>query len=144
ADGGTLFLDEIGDMPLALQSRLLHVLSDGEFVPLGATRPVSVAFAVISASLHDIAARVRDGRFREDLFYRLAGATVVLPSLRERADRLALIERCLADEAAALGLPAPRLAPEAVRALDRHGWPGNLRELRHVARFALAMAEGGP
>ena len=143
ADGGTLFLDEIGDMPLALQSRLLHVLSDGEFVPLGASRPVSVAFALVSASLHDIASRVRDGRFREDLFYRLAGATVALPSLRERSDRRALIERCLADEAVALGLPQPRLAPEAVQALDRHDWPGNLRELRHVARFALAMADGG-
>lgn len=143
ADGGTLFLDEIGDMPLALQSRLLHVLSDGEFVPLGATRPVSVAFAVISASLHDIAARVREGRFREDLFYRLAGATVVLPSLRQRSDRQLLIARCLTDEAVALGLPAPTLAPDAMRALDRHAWPGNLRELRHVARFALAMADGG-
>src|SRR5690606_35830624 len=98
---------------------------------------------LISASLHDIAARVRDGRFREDLFYRLAGATVALPPLRDRRDRRALIESCLASEAAALGLPSPRLSPEAMQALDRHGWPGNLRELRHVARFALAMADGG-
>ena len=144
ADGGTLFLDEIGDMPLPLQSRLLHVLSDGEFVPLGATQAVRISFALVSASLHDLGVLVRQGRFRQDLFYRLAGATLPLPALRDRSDRRRLIEQVFAEEAAQGNCASPIIDPVARRRLDEYDWPGNLRELRHVARFALVMAEGGP
>jgi transcriptional regulator of acetoin/glycerol metabolism len=134
ANGGVLFLDEIGDMPLDLQTRLLHALSEGAFTPVGATRPVELDLQVIAATLRDCEALVREGRFREDLYYRLAGATFALPPLRERADKRALIAEVFAEEGA-LGLAA-----EAEAALLAHDWPGNLRELRHVARYAVAMA----
>ena len=141
AHGGTLFLDEIGDMPLALQGRLLQVLSEGEFVPVGAAVPVRVRFALISASLRDIQGLVHAGRFRDDLYYRLSGATLVLPPLRQRADRVDLVQRAFERAAAESGLAAPTLSEDACQALARHSWPGNLRELQHVARFALAVSD---
>ena len=141
AHGGTLFLDEIGDMPFALQARLLQVLSEGEFVPVGAAEPVRVRFALISASLRDIQGLVREGRFREDLYYRLSGATLLLPALRQRADRGELVQAAFQRAAAEAGLPAPTLTVAAHRALARHAWPGNLRELQHVARFAVAVCD---
>lgn len=143
ADGGTLFLDEIGDMPLGLQTRLLQVLSDGEFTPVGATRPVQVRFALVAASLHDVAQLVREGRFREDLYFRLAGATVRLPALRHREDRDLLIERAVVTAAERVGQRAPVLEQPVVRTLVSHEWPGNLRELHHVMRFAVAMDTDG-
>lgn len=143
ADGGTLFLDEIGDMPVALQTRLLQVLSDGEFTPVGATRPVQVRFALIAASLHDVAQQVREGRFREDLYFRLAGATVCLPALRHRHDRHLLIERAAKVAAQRVGRPVPCVEDDAMRALMAHEWPGNLRELHHAIRFAVAMDTDG-
>jgi transcriptional regulator of acetoin/glycerol metabolism len=139
ADGGMLFLDEIGDMPLGLQTRLLQVLSDGEFVPVGATLPVRVQFALVAASLHDLEQQVRAGRFREDLYYRLAGATVRLPVLRQRADRDELVDRAFARAARQCGVQCPALQPAARQALAAYGWPGNLRELQHVARYATAI-----
>ena len=143
ADGGTLFLDEIGDMPLALQSRLLDVLSDGEVLPLGAVRGVRVDIAVVAASLHDIAELVRRKQFREDLYFRLNGVTLTLPPLRERADRQDIVARILNEEAARAGCAvAPVLADAATAAMLAYPWPGNLRELRHALRYALAMAEG--
>ncbi len=141
ADGGTLFLDEIGDMPLALQTRLLHVLSDGEFVPVGATEPVKVVFALVSASLHDIADLVRQRLFRNDLYFRLNGVTVTLSPLRERADRAALTQRIFQEEAADAGFGPVVLDAEVRRCLATHDWPGNLRELRHVARYAVTLAD---
>ncbi|MFO1150845.1 MAG: sigma-54-dependent Fis family transcriptional regulator [Alsobacter sp.] len=141
ADGGTLFLDEIGDMPMPLQTRLLHVLSDGEFVPVGGSQAVKVQVAVISASLHDIASMVRAGRFREDLYYRLNGATLALPALRQRADRKALFESVFQDECAQVGLRRIALDPAVTRILEAYHWPGNIRELRHVARYAATLAE---
>lgn len=141
ANGGTLFLDEIGDMPFALQARLLQVLSEGEFVPVGASEPVRVRFALISASLRDLQALVRDGRFREDLYYRLSGATLMLPALRERADRDELVERAFLRAAADAGIVDLTLTEPATRALARHAWPGNLRELQHVAQFAVAVSD---
>ena len=141
ANGGTLFLDEIGDMPFALQARLLQVLSEGEFVPVGASEPVRVRFALVSASLRDLQTLVREGRFREDLYFRLSGATLCLPALRERADRAALVERAFMRAAAEAGMADLSLSDAAVRALSRHTWPGNLRELQHVARFAVAVAD---
>lgn len=142
ANGGTLFLDEIGDMPLALQGRLLQVLSEGEFVPVGAIEPVKVRFSLVSATLRDLPQWVREGKFREDLYYRLSGASVVLPPLRARADRMQLIEQAFERAGAEAGLSGLTLSDATRRILMRHAWPGNLRELHHVARFATALCEG--
>ncbi|MET7246402.1 sigma-54-dependent Fis family transcriptional regulator [Methylobacterium sp. EM32] len=137
ANGGTLFLDEIGDMPLSAQTRLLRVLAEREVTPVGAAAPQAVDIRVITATHRDLAALVREGRFREDLLYRLAGARFVLPPLRERADLPALTARLLAGRAG-----APRLSAEASAALARHAWPGNVRELVSALDYACAVAEG--
>ncbi|MEZ5830720.1 MAG: sigma-54-dependent Fis family transcriptional regulator [Dongiaceae bacterium] len=139
ADGGTLFLDEIGDMPLSLQTRLLQVLSEQEFTPVGATQPVSIDIAIISATLHDLPKQVREGQFRQDLFFRLSGATLALPALRQRTDRTALVRAIVAEEAARAGCTVV-VGDETMRMLAAYDWPGNLRELRHAARFAVALA----
>ena len=142
ANGGALFLDEIGDMPVDLQTRLLQALSDGSMTPVGGTRPVGLDLQVIAATLRDCEALVREGRLRDDLYYRLAGVKFTLPALRERADKRALIRDVFAEEARGSG-GAGELSAEAEALLVGHDWPGNLRELRHVARFATAMAAGG-
>jgi propionate catabolism operon transcriptional regulator len=146
ANRGTLFLDEIGEMPLALQTRLLRVLEEREVMRVGGTRPVPIDVRVISATHCDLEARVRDGRFRADLFYRLAVLRLALPSLRERAgDVVPLAEWSLKQALAALGArPHPNLAAE-IRAcaplLEAYGWPGNVRELRNLMeRLALFLA----
>ncbi|MGJ7506700.1 sigma-54-dependent Fis family transcriptional regulator [Variovorax sp. GT1P44] len=140
ADGGTLFLDEIADMPLELQSRLLRVLDERRVTPLGTEESHAVDFQLISASHRYLPAMVREGRFREDLYYRLAGVEVQLPALRERSDRLELIHALLAAE----GGSDASLSPEAERLLMAHAWPGNIRQLRHVLRTAAALADGRP
>ena len=142
ADRGTLFLDEIGEMPLSLQTRLLHLLSEGEVTPLGGGRPVSVDISVISATVHDLARMVREGRFREDLYFRLAGVTLTLPALRSRADRGELIAIIFAEEAERAGRRNLGLSDAARTLLLAHSWPGNLRELRHALRYAIALADG--
>ncbi|MFG0687338.1 sigma-54-dependent Fis family transcriptional regulator [Pseudomonas sp. WSY_20] len=142
ADGGTLFLDEIGDMPLSLQTRLLRVLAEGEVAPLGAARRQRVDIQVICATHRDLAARVEQGQFREDLYFRLANARFALPALREREDRLGLIHQLLAEEADACGVSVA-LADDALQALLEYRWPGNLRQLRQVLRYACAVNEGG-
>ncbi|HWH75458.1 MAG TPA: sigma-54-dependent Fis family transcriptional regulator [Methylibium sp.] len=136
ADRGTLFLDEIGDMPLALQARLLRVLDERKVTPLGAEETVEVDFQLVSASHHPLEQLVAEGRFRQDLYYRLAGFEVTLPALRERSDRRALIAELLAQE----GGDATRLAPDALALLEQHPWPGNVRQLKHVLRTAFALA----
>lgn len=141
AHGGTLFLDEIGDMPLSLQGRLLQVLSEGEFVPVGATEPVKVRFALISATLHDLKSLVQAGQFREDLYYRLSGATLTLPALRDRTDLEALIDSTFTQAAADAGVECRPLSMAALDVLTRHHWPGNMRELQHVAKFMVALNE---
>ncbi|ACB32362.1 GAF modulated sigma54 specific transcriptional regulator, Fis family [Leptothrix cholodnii SP-6] len=152
ADGGTLFLDEIGDMPRALQARLLRVLAEREVLPIGATRPTPVDLRVIAATHCPLEALVREGRFRDDLYYRLNGAHVVLPPLRERQDLDVLIDRMLApcgdapaprQRAAALREPATRLAADARAALHAHPWPGNLRELRNALDYARTLCDDG-
>ncbi len=141
ADGGTLFLDEIGDMPLHLQTRLLRVLAEQEVTPLGAERPVKVDIRVIAASHRDLRQMVESGAFREDLFYRLNGASLKLPPLRERADKAFLIDRVFAELAE--GRPGnPHLRGDAISALLAYPWPGNIRELRNVLQYALATCEG--
>lgn len=142
ADGGTLFLDEIGDMPLNLQTRLLRVLAEGEVAPLGAARRARVDIQVICATHRDLSAMVEDGRFREDLYFRLANARFELPPLREREDRLGLIHQLLSEEAEACDVEV-MLADDALQALLVYRWPGNLRQLRQVLRYACAVSEGG-
>ncbi|EWS52928.1 Acetoin catabolism regulatory protein [Methylibium sp. T29] len=137
ADRGTLFLDEIGDMPLALQARLLRVLDERKVTPLGAEETVDVDFQLVSASHRPLAQMVEEGRFREDLYYRLCGFEVSLPALRERSDRRALIAELLALESGGLA----SLTPEAQTLLEQHPWPGNVRQLRHALRTALALAD---
>jgi transcriptional regulator of acetoin/glycerol metabolism len=141
SDGGTLFLDEIGDMPLQLQTRLLRVLSEREVLPLGAERPVKVALTVIAASHRDLRKQIAAGTFREDLYYRLCGATLSLPALRERGDKLYIIDRILREEAEQLSAMTA-ISPAAIDRLLEYDWPGNVRQLRNVIRFALAISDG--
>ena len=143
ADGGTLFLDEIGDMPLHLQTRFLRVLSESEVLPLGAERPIAVQLEVIAATHRNLKACVDAGSFREDLYYRLCGATLQLPPLRERSDRRYLIDTVFEEEAGRLGSHA-RLTPAALKLLLAHPWPGNVRELRNALRYALALCGDRP
>jgi transcriptional regulator of acetoin/glycerol metabolism len=138
ATGGTLFLDEIGDMPLALQARLLRVLDERTVTPLGTEEPQSVEFQLLSATHRQLAQLVADGEFREDLYYRLAGIEMALPALRDRLDRAELIRAVLAEEGGA-ELP---LDPTAWDLLMQHPWPGNVRQMRHVLRTAVALANG--
>ena len=140
ADGGTLFLDEIGDMPLALQTRLLRVLAEGEVLPVGSAQPRRVDVRLVCATHRDLQARVAAGLFREDLFYRLNGAIFQLPPLRARGDRLALARRLLDEECGER--PAPELAPQVQEAILAHDWPGNVRELRNALRYACALCDG--
>jgi transcriptional regulator of acetoin/glycerol metabolism len=143
SDGGTLFLDEIGDMPLVLQTRLLRVLSEREILPLGAEKPIRVDLHVIAASHRDLRRQIGTGTFREDLYYRLCGATLALPPLRERTDKDFLIDRILEAEASAMNAN-PAISPQARARLAGHDWPGNVRELRNALCFALSIADGEP
>jgi sigma-54 dependent transcriptional regulator, acetoin dehydrogenase operon transcriptional activator AcoR len=141
ANGGTLFLDEIGDMPLLLQARLLRVLSEREVLPVGATQPIAVTLHVVSATHCDLPALVRQGRFRDDLVYRISGAHLALPPLRERSDLGGMIDQLLRQVGSQAGprSPAPVLSPEARKCLMSHRWPGNLRELRNVIDYARSV-----
>jgi len=139
ADGGTLLLDEIGDMPLALQTRLLRVLEDRMVVPIGG-EPQAVNVRIISASHRNLLERVEDGSFREDLYYRLNGLEIDLPALRERSDKSQLLDFILAEEA---GEQTVALEPSARRALLDFNWPGNVRQLRNVLRTLVALCEVG-
>jgi transcriptional regulator of acetoin/glycerol metabolism len=138
ADGGTLFLDEIADMPLELQARLLRVLDERQVTPLGTEETHPVDFQLVSASHQHLPSLVREGRFREDLYYRLAGIELDLPALRDRTDKRELIHDVLKDE----GGSDCRLGEDAERVLMAYPWPGNLRQLRHVLRSAAALADG--
>lgn len=145
ANGGTLFLDEIGELPPEAQAILLRVLQEGQVRPVGADRPVSVNVRIVAASHKSLWGLVQDGSFREDLFYRLNGARVSVPPLRERAKDLpqisAAIIRRLSKE---MGFRNPRLTPEALEVLGAYDWPGNIRELRNVlVRSILFSARGG-
>ncbi len=142
ADGGTLFLDEIGDMPLALQSKLLRVLQEQEFEPLGSNRVERVDVRIIAATSRDLQAMVSAGSFRADLFYRLNVLPIRLPPLRERvADLEALVESLTEDIARRSGLPARSVSHEALALLARSPWPGNIRELRNVLEQAALMTD---
>jgi transcriptional regulator of acetoin/glycerol metabolism len=141
SSGGTLFLDEIGDMPLALQTRLLRVLEEQQIVPLGSETGVDVDLHVLAASHHNLREMIARGAFREDLYYRLNGITLELPALAQRADRERVIHRVLGAETTD-GRPAA-IEMDALERLVAYPWPGNIRELRNVIRTALAICDGG-
>jgi transcriptional regulator of acetoin/glycerol metabolism len=143
ADGGTLFLDEIGDMPLALQARLLRVLAEREVAPVGATRPQRVDIRVIAATHVDLEGHVREGRFRDDLYYRLNGAHIALPPLRSRGDLGWLVRRMLRENAKGAAAAVPELSPQVEEWLRVYPWPGNLRELHNALAYASAVCSGG-
>ncbi len=137
ADGGTLFLDEIGDMPLALQARLLRVLQERTVTPLGGGETFPVDIAVICATNRKLRDEIAAGRFREDLYYRLNGLLVSMPRLREREDRLSLahaIAREIAGPARSV-----RIGEEVLEIMAKHSWPGNIRQLHSVLRTAIAL-----
>jgi len=139
ANGGTLFLDEIGDMPVALQARLLRVLEEREVVPLGGETPVRLDIRLISATHCDLTHKIESGAFREDLYYRLQGVTFTMPPLRERLDRGELIRQLALEESDA-GSPV-ELDDTLLALLERQRWPGNLRQLRHLLRTMIALRE---
>ena len=142
ADGGTLLLDEIGDMPLALQSKLLRVLQEQEVEPLGSNQVQRVDVRVIAATSRDLPAMVAAGSFRADLYYRLNVLPIRLPPLRERLDDLeALVETLAEDISRRSGLPHKSLSADALDLLARHDWPGNIRELRNVLEQATLMTD---
>ncbi|MGQ0654308.1 MAG: sigma-54 interaction domain-containing protein [Betaproteobacteria bacterium] len=142
ADGGTLFLDEVGDMPAALQGKLLRALQEQEIEPLGSNRVIKVDVRVVAATSRDLAALAAEGRFREDLYYRLSVLPIHLPPLRERiADLEAIAENLLESIAARTGMPQRELTASALDALAAHPWPGNVRELRNALEQAAMLTD---
>ena len=140
--GGTLLLDEIGDMPLALQAKLLRVIQEREVHPLGAPLPVPVDIRWVAATHRDISAMVQAKQFREDLYYRLNVISVAIPPLRSRPeDIVPLIEVFIAKHAKLLGRPPCRIAPETLDVIRRHSWPGNVRELENVIERSLVLGD---
>jgi transcriptional regulator of acetoin/glycerol metabolism len=141
SNGGTLFLDEIGDMPLMLQTRLLRVIEEREVVPLGSEQAIPVNLHVISATHRDVHQMIREGQFREDLYYRLNGVTLHLPLLRDRGDKVDLIRALLREEN--VGQDSVKIDEEAFRKLMDYSWPGNIRQLRNALRTASALCRDG-
>jgi two-component system, NtrC family, nitrogen regulation response regulator GlnG len=139
ASGGTLFLDEIGDMPPEAQTRLLRVLQENEFTTIGGRQPVRADVRIIAATHRDLRAAIRQGQFREDLFYRLNVVPVRIPPLRERIEDIQPLARHFLDRARADGLPPKLLNPGAVDRLKRYAWPGNVRELENLMRRLAAL-----
>ncbi len=139
ANGGTLFLDEIGDMPLALQARLLRALQERSVTPLGSTKSIAVDIAVIGATHRNLREMIEQQSFREDLYYRLNGLALRLPALRERADLEAIVRRILQAERPQ---DTPELSPQVLAMFRRYQWPGNIRQLANVLRTAAVMSAG--
>jgi two-component system response regulator AtoC len=145
ARGGTVFLDEVAETPLAAQAALLRVLDQGEVLPIGATRPRPIDVRFIAATNRDLEREVERGCFRQDLYFRLAAATIVVPPLRERVAEIAplahtFVRRTCRDLARGR---VPRILPDALELLERHAWPGNVRELRNVMERAVLLAGEG-
>ena len=144
ADRGTIFLDEIGDMPLNMQAKLLRVLEEGEVERIGADKPVAVSVRVLVATHRDLEARVREEKFRQDLFHRIYVFPLVLPPLRERRDDIpALVEHFAAQVSAQSGWKTVPFTSEAMQALQSHPWPGNVRELRNMTERLMLLATEG-
>jgi two-component system, NtrC family, nitrogen regulation response regulator GlnG len=143
ANGGTLFLDEIGDMPTELQTRLLRVLSDGKFYRVGGHEQVSTDVRIIAATNQNLEERVKQGRFREDLFHRLNVIRIHLPALRERREDIPILARhFLKRSAAELNVEPKQFAPETERHMAQLPWPGNVRQLENACRWLTVMAPG--
>ena len=138
ANGGTLFLDEIGDMPADAQTRLLRALQSGRIRRVGGRQEIGVDVRIIAATNRDLVPMIRDGRFREDLYYRLNVVPIHLPPLRERKDDIGALTRHFLNQAVAEGLPAHDISDDAIALLERQPWLGNVRELRNVV-FRLAL-----
>jgi transcriptional regulator with PAS, ATPase and Fis domain len=146
ARGGTLFLDEVAEMPGPLQALLLRVLEDGTYYRVGENVPRQADVRLICATCRDLPRMVEEGAFRQDLFYRIAGACLSLPPVRERSDVRALVLHVLADLAArdeAAGAADPRIAPEALDWMARQSWPGNVRQIKTALQYGLTLADGG-
>jgi len=142
ADGGTLFLDEIGDMPLMMQSKLLRVLETGEVVRLGSNESRRTDVRFVSATNRDLQAMMREGKFREDLYFRIKGAQIEVPPLRERREDVPmLVNHALGKFASQLGRPIPTITQPAMMRLVAYSWPGNVRELLNVVQKMLVMGE---
>jgi transcriptional regulator with GAF, ATPase, and Fis domain len=142
ADGGTLFLDEIGDLALEMQRKLLRVLQEGEFRKVGGREPIRVDVRILSATNADLAQKLKDGSFREDLYFRLKVMCVRVPPLRERrGDIPALVERFLQEAAKSTGRPVPEVTDEALALLMNYSWPGNVRELQNEVFRLSALAD---
>jgi len=139
ANGGSLFLDEIGDMPPEAQTRLLRVLQEGEFTTVGGRQPIRANVRIIAATHRDLRQAIHQGRFREDLFYRLNVVPIRLPPLRERSDDIPPLARHFLDLGRAAGLPAKTLDQAAMAALAAYRWPGNVRELENLMRRLAAL-----
>jgi len=143
SDGGTLFLDEIGDLPMSMQSKLLRVLQDREVRRIGGKQPVHVDVRIITATNKDLEQAVEEGRFREDLFYRLNVVTIDLPPLRARREDIApLVEHYLEKFSSEFGRPVRSVDPDAMQLLVNHHWPGNVRQLAAVMERAVLLSEG--
>jgi hydrogenase-4 transcriptional activator len=141
AVGGTLFLDEVGDLPLDVQPKLLRFLEQGEVLPVGDTRPQRVDVRVVAATNVDLESRVSDGKFREDLFYRLSVIHMHVPPLRERREEIPHLSTFFLREACErLGKPGVRLSADTLDLFDTFPWPGNVRQLRNEVQRAVAMA----
>src|SRR5437899_4975058 len=144
ANTGTLFLDEIGDLPLGVQAKLLRVLEDKEIRRVGGTKSRTVDIRIVAATNAQLPARVREGTFREDLFFRLSTVVLRLPPLRERGDDLILVAEALLERLAGEhDLPVPALTPEVCHLLRAHPWPGNVRELKNAVERALLLSPVG-
>ncbi len=143
ADGGTLFLDEVGDMSIAAQAKVLRALQEGVVSRIGATKPVTVDVRIIAATNKLLETEIAEGRFREDLFYRLNVVPIEVPPLRERmTDVPLLVQRFVSDLTRQSGLPAKSFPEEAMTALQKRDWPGNIRELRNAVERLLILAPG--
>ncbi|WP_437291914.1 sigma 54-interacting transcriptional regulator [Sorangium sp. So ce406] len=144
AQGGTLLLDEVGELPLAMQAKLLRVLESRRMARIGGTQEIELDVRVVCATHRDLQAEVAAGRFRQDLYYRISTFVLRVPPLRERRAEIALLAHRFAHQVAGrMGEPAPRFAPAAMRVLEAHAWPGNLRELRNAVEHAVVLAEAG-
>ncbi len=144
ADQGTIFLDEIGDMPLNMQAKLLRVLEEGEVERIGGDKPIAVNVRVVVATHRDLEARVREEKFRQDLFHRIHVFPLLLPPLRERRDDIpALVEHFAAQVCAQNGWKPVPFTPDAMEALQSHPWPGNVRELRNMVERLILLATDG-
>ena len=143
ADGGTLFLDEIGDMPAELQTRLLRVLSDGQFYRVGGATPIKVDVRIIAATHQNLEQRVKNNEFREDLFHRLNVIRIHIPHLRQRREDIPLLLQFFLKTAAVeLSVDPKSLRPEVIRYLTQLDWPGNVRQLENICRWLTVMASG--